>query len=340
MSGGYVPYHLRPNKAIDRATFIEFLQRVNLVNPIQNYTYIGFGGPFLEDFRAIHSNLGIDRLISIEEDNCVYLRQKFNKPFGGLDCKNATSSEFLASKYREKDQNFVIWLDFADPKKLDSQLEEFESTLHEMEPFDILKITLNANERTLGDPQYEKTASGEFKRANAAYKRAHRLHNLKSKVGSANFPDSITGDMLTASEYPTALIKILEKRAKRSKKGTCHFAWPALSFCYKDTFHQMLTLTCIILDESDSAELEQTQKAILDWSLSNTNWGRPRTINVPDLSAKERLTIDPMLPTATEEDILNKLGFELSSDRDNSLKMIESYKEYYRHYPYFSKVML
>ena len=55
MSGGFIPYHLRPGKAVDRKLFIESLQLMSRRLQVENYTYIGFGGPFLEDFKQIHS---------------------------------------------------------------------------------------------------------------------------------------------------------------------------------------------------------------------------------------------------------------------------------------------
>ena len=66
MSGGTVPYHLRQNKAIDRSLFIDLLARLNRCRDISDYTYIGFGGPFLEDFKSVHSFTGISKMISIE----------------------------------------------------------------------------------------------------------------------------------------------------------------------------------------------------------------------------------------------------------------------------------
>lgn len=57
MSGASIPYHLRPNKAIDRYAFLELLSKVDryIDCDISQYKYVGFGGHSLEDFKYIHS---------------------------------------------------------------------------------------------------------------------------------------------------------------------------------------------------------------------------------------------------------------------------------------------
>jgi len=65
-SGSTIPYHLRQNKAVERVLFEEQLKLVSTwlesleATPIEKYRYIGFGGPFLEDFKSIHRNLKIE----------------------------------------------------------------------------------------------------------------------------------------------------------------------------------------------------------------------------------------------------------------------------------------
>ena len=92
MSGGAVAYHLRENKAIERGLFIELLTRVGRVANISDYTYIGFGGPFLEDFKALHASLRIAKMISIEMDENVCKRQAFNRPADFIEIEKCTSN--------------------------------------------------------------------------------------------------------------------------------------------------------------------------------------------------------------------------------------------------------
>ncbi|WP_407928292.1 O-methyltransferase, partial [Collimonas silvisoli] len=56
MSGAYVPYHLRQNKAVDRQLFVDLLTKLNRYKAIGDYSYVSFGGPYLEDFKLVHSH--------------------------------------------------------------------------------------------------------------------------------------------------------------------------------------------------------------------------------------------------------------------------------------------
>ena len=61
MSGSSLPYRLRPNKAVDRELFLSLLMRLTPKLGLEKYHYVGLGGPFLEDFRLLHSRIGIGR---------------------------------------------------------------------------------------------------------------------------------------------------------------------------------------------------------------------------------------------------------------------------------------
>jgi hypothetical protein len=52
-TGGSIPYHLRQNKAIDRNLFTDLLSRIGRYKNISDYTYYGFGGPYMEDFKVL-----------------------------------------------------------------------------------------------------------------------------------------------------------------------------------------------------------------------------------------------------------------------------------------------
>lgn len=143
MSGASLPYHLRPNKAIDRYAFLELLSKIDRYSSISDYKYIGFGGHSLEDFKYIHSRFGLGNMLSIEEDADVYNRQKFNRPHNCIDCLQQSSSTFIDDFQRT--QKTIIWLDYVRPKELLQQIEEFQATIRKLELLDIIKITVNSH---------------------------------------------------------------------------------------------------------------------------------------------------------------------------------------------------
>ena len=151
MSGSNLAYHLRPNKAIDRNLFIAILERVGRVRNISGYEYIGFGGPMLEDYKALHAALRISRMHSIERDENTYRRQRFNRPASFVTLHNLHSDEFFR-QHEFHEGGSVVWLDYTD-SQLRSQLDEFASVVSKLDCYDVVKVTLNANPANLGSEE-------------------------------------------------------------------------------------------------------------------------------------------------------------------------------------------
>ena len=74
------PYHLRVNKAIDRFLLVEILDILKRhCDDISDYTYYGFGGPFLEDCKLIHNRYREIKIVSIEKNEQTFKRQRFHQ---------------------------------------------------------------------------------------------------------------------------------------------------------------------------------------------------------------------------------------------------------------------
>ncbi len=269
MSGGNIPYHLRQNKAIDRNLFIELLAKLNRYRNISDYIYIGFGGPFLEDFKAIHAYSGINQMISIEMNAGVYKRQRFNLPLNCIDCRLTASEQFL--KDYSFDRNTIVWLDYTEPRKLGAQLNEIEFLFTRLQAYDIVKVTLNANANALADRQGLKEDEDLNEK---------RLKVLKQRAGRY-LPPEVSEDMVTNDEYPSLLCKAVENAAKRGMTGKSRFFFqPLTAFIYADSMHKMLTLTGMILpDENEEIERFFRDTGIKSWPLS-TQGNRPITSRI------------------------------------------------------------
>jgi hypothetical protein len=182
MSAENIPYHLRTNKAVERQIFFELLAKLKLETPIRDYQYVSLGGPMLEDHNIMHSQLGLEDLVSIEKNSSTYSRQLFNLPFNCITCLNQTISEYIDSFESEK--NNIIWLDYTAPSWGD-QLNEIYSIATKLKPFDILKVTFNASPRVLKSPKNDE--SEIFK--NKCYVKYRpnniNINNLKTEK---NFP--------------------------------------------------------------------------------------------------------------------------------------------------------
>jgi len=335
MSGAFVPYHQRQNKGVDRLVFIDLLTKINRARPIGDYRYISFGGPYLEDFKLIHSQFGNDDLISIENDPIALGRQSFNRPLNCIQCKGLDSAAFVDNYEAEK--NSIIWLDYADPKKTAEQINEFQALLSKLMSYDILKITLNANPGALrADGMYT-----NGKRETKEECQNMRLEKLKQRLGD-HLPPSTTAVDMTKDGLPEVLSRAIEHAANSvmsSRRLTKEIFQPLLSFVYSDSDHQMLTITGIILPKGSKGNfLRETN--ISRWKLAATKWGEVKRIMVPALTAREKLFIDQCLPKSSGKQIQGKLKFLFDKQPAISVNIIDSYRMFYRHYPNFQRVLL
>lgn len=328
MSGKNIPYQLRPNKAVDRYAFIELLAKIDNFPSIliSKYQYIGFGGYSLEDFKYIHARFNIRDMISIEKDEEVYKRQQFNQPHNCIDCHKKSSDEFI--REFERKLQTIIWLDYTG-KELKSQMEEFQVIISKLEPFDIIKLTVRSHAPDLlkEDEASERSKLHE-----------ERMNLLKEKLGNY-FPGAeVTENMMTNPGFPYAILLVIKNVADQAMEGQSDICFQPLStFTYHDG-DNMLTVTGIILKSTQICDfLKQTD--IETWELSNTKWGKPRQIDIPNFTIKERLYIDSLLPNKTATEIQEELDLLFDETKNKTIAMLENYILFYRQSPYFSKII-
>lgn len=322
--GGSIPYHLRQNKSIDRSLFIDLLSRIGRYRNISDYMYVGFGGPFLEDFKILHSTLRIQKMISIESDANVAARQKFNLPISCIEIKQEGSGDFLA-RYEFTDPS-IVWLDYVEPKYLASQLSETQSLISKLTAGDVFKITLNASPEPLGKP----SDGSDLKR--------YRALVAKDRLTDYG-PAVIDGDDVSTKHFPTLLLQALHSACKRGVESDNRlYVQPLTAFLYKDG-QQMLTATGIVLNHADRNPF-LTQTRLEHWPYKNFSWDKPKSISIPDLSAKERLYIESLLPGAGVEDIGRGLGYFIGPNKSDANELLQNFIEYYRLSPYYSKIVV
>lgn len=334
MSGGAIAYHLRENKAIERNLFIDVLARVGRVANISDYTYVGFGGPFLEDFKALHSTLRIKKMVSIESDENVHKRQQFNRPATFIDLRRQNSGEFIRT--HEFGTGTVVWLDYTAPKELYTQLAEFQSLVSKLSVLDVAKITLNANPAALGG-----TSKGP-------QLQVERKSVLASRLGDYGKFELSDEDVLP-KQYPATLLKAIHScLGELAGRASGQYFQLLTAFVYKDGGHQMLTATGVILDAKDDVARQKFIEGsrIQAWPFKNLDWSKPTEISVPVLSAKERMALDAVLPLDAEkapgDHLSQELGYFPCDDNNVSEAeiLLANYAKFYRAFPLFSRVVL
>lgn len=333
MSGVDVPYHLRPNKYVDRQIFIDLLHRLDRVRSLTRSVYVSMGGKFLDDHRAIRFAFDLLGSVSIEKFDRVVPRQNFNKPFEDVDCRQSESKDFVSgfSAFRADypdDANFIVWLDFVNPKERLIQLEEFSTLVGFGKAFDVLRITLNANADTLKGSDAKKPP--QFKTV-----MDWRLSVFESQL--AKFPAAASAAEMTRELFPNALARAVGVAAQEGAKRKKFVVRPLSVTSYSDGNHPMLSVTAILLP-TEEADAFMAEPWIADWKHRAPDWGTVGRIDVPDLSMKEKMLIDRHINMMDDNQIAGELGFELGDDSVSTIRKLSQYREHFRFYPQFVRM--
>lgn len=287
-SGSTIPYHLRQNKAVERILFEEKLKILDSWvaeksdTPIERYRYVGFGGPFLEDFKSIHRNLNITDMVSIESDENTLRRQQFNKPISCIKLlpEAVTSSEFIASDQFEK--KTILWLDYVNTEYV-SQLDDVKNAIEKMSEFDVLKVTLNAHVANLKDKGRPETLQQD------------RLEFFEEKIPNEYLPSHLDSEDFTAKNFHKVLLKTIHNAFSAGTANKANVEAVILSsFVYQDG-QRMLTATCILLSSENKNDFSETSK-LKDWEFYYGKNQEIYDISLPSLSVRERVEIERLLP--------------------------------------------
>ena len=320
------PYHLRKNKAADRFALIEAIRRLpKLKLDLNDYKYFGFGGPYLEDMRLIYEFCPEIQMVSFEINQNVYNRQVFHRPCGKIEFHNSDISSFLTT-YEPTDHKSIFWLDYTGLEY--SCFSEFMGVISKVVQGSIIKITLRANSL---DYYYATNNRGSFNPRNK------KIQNFQKMFGSF-LPHSDAMPSFLQKEFAYLLKQMLQIAVQEEliPEVTNLTFNPLSSFYYSDGTN-MFTLTGIVWPRNDISQIEQ---AFSDWEFKDLDWNnKPIHIDIPDLSIKERLHLQELLPCNTARGITlrNKLGYLIFNDDDINLteKALEQYAAFHRYYPYF-----
>lgn len=342
MSGSSVAYQLRPNKAVDRELFLSLLTRLSPHLGLEKYHYIGLGGPFLEDFRLVHSRIGIGRkrnrrtvgkLTCIESELEVHKRQRFNRPVATINCVYSTLERFLDQTTFTTPA--IIWFDYTAPRNIASQIQRFASTIGTAPIGSVLRVTLNANPTSLGEPS-GKDLSVEVDddisadRAQKPTKAEWRFEQFKGRLGTL-VPAGLDADAMTHKKYGPALLQVVKLAVEKQALSFTdrQLIW-ALATHYADD-QPMVTATLAVISQEDNV----TEKFIEGWEFYSTP-DTPHRIELPALSARERLTME------STNNAHKKLGFDLTKVIESKLGVdpVDVFGKFYRLYPHFSRVEL
>ncbi|KYF96092.1 hypothetical protein BE20_43200 [Sorangium cellulosum] len=325
---------------MDRELFLSLLMRLAPKLGLEKYHYVGLGGPFLEDFRLLHSRLGIGRkrggrrvgrLTCVESELEVHKRQRFNRPVASIKCIHSTLEKFLDQTTFTSPA--IIWFDYTEPSGLATQIQRFAATIDTVPVGSVLRVTLNANPASLGQPPPAKDLSVDIG-GDVSVDRAHkptihewRLERFKERLGTL-VPSGLTADGMTFKKYGLTLLRVLRLAVEKQALTFTdrRIVW-ALATHYADG-QAMVTATLVVCPREDTG----IEKLVRSWEFYSTT-DAPHRLDLPALSSLERLTME------SNHNARRKLGFDLPSS-DMGEDPFDVYKRFYRLYPHFSRVEL
>lgn len=316
------PFHLRPNKAVDRLTLIDTIKRVATPEQLREYTYYGMGGPYLEDFRLIYELYPEMKMVCVEKSADVHKRQRFHLPCRSrrLKLENVPFSSFLA-QYEGNEEKSVFWLDYT--KLRFAHFGDFMDVLGKVGAGSIVKITLRCN--------------GADYQENSADKQDKKVENFRKKFESV-LPSSFTTIPIKRDEFALLLQDMLRIASQKVLPSAASKMFlPVSSFFYSDG-SGMFTLTGVVCLRVDEARF---RRAFKDWRFANLDWNLPIEINVPNLSTKERLHLQHYLPHGKNAGkiLRRSLGYLIDDDQAGTEDQLQQYADFHRYFPYFVKAV-
>lgn len=332
MKGEQVAYNLRPNKFVERQLFVELLTKV-CTEPPEQYVYVSLGGPQLEDQRLVHQRLGLKKLVSLEADSVIHKRQLFNRRPFFIKCWHKSTEEFVkdfdnfTNSYSEEE--FIIWLDYAEASARREQVIEYETLLNKLKDGDLIKITMNANPKTLGEIR-----SGE----NHEDAQKRRVEVLQEQLEDY-LPETPEHTEMTNSGFAPILCSVIETASLKAVEDDSRSQpIPLAAFVYQDGPHQMLTVT---VRRTPKREVDSFCENIQSqgWKYLPSNWKKVTKINVPNLTITERVYIEKLLFSECNKQIHDKLPFRFHENSEKSLEILEEYAAHYRRYPSYFEVV-
>ena len=282
---------------------------------VKGYTYYSLGGPYLEDFRLLYDFYPEIGMVSIEEDPDKFKRQLFHCPCSVLQLKNERMSSYIAH-YNPGSAKSVFWLDY--DKLQYSCFTDFKRLLGAVAFGSMVKVTLPS------DPAKLLTQDRQ------------RTQELISAF-QEKFRDLIPSEYGDPPRKKPEFAAYLQDMVHIAVQKASH-AWPkhrtfvlVSSFYYSDKA-PMFTLTGVVCRRDN---VQRLKEAFEGWEFANLEWGPPKLINMPILSTKERLHLQPELPaTNPRKTLREKLGYPIGSEEETA-EALEQYATFHRRVPYF-----
>ena len=303
----FVSYDLRPSKQCERKMMLDsFNTAMESGFSIPDYRYVGMGANRFYDFILIHKYLGINKMISLEYDQKMLPRAKFNCPYKFIKILNTTAHNFISSDGFAG--NSIYWMDY-DGSIGPEITRDIASLAPSVKSGDFVFFTV------CGAPPGNIKGEGS----------SNRLFELKDIFG--DLANLLTEKDMENSKFARAVHKILDAAFKSAfvvrREGVFR---PFFQVEYADGL-DMITYGGIFATKAECQKFLKLLKVKVPFL--STKSLRNYRIKKFNLTEKERNLFDlaatAKCSSAEEIGELEKLGFKR--------KELRSYKELLRYHP-------
>jgi hypothetical protein len=277
------------------------------------------GGPYLEDFGAIHGTFGNHRMMSLEVHPHVKTRQVMNRPHSRVTLTLQSTTQFVSS-FQPGRAPLIVWFDYEWPNWKD-QIAESCDLLRQLPQLSLFKITLSGKTDWLDE-------------GSPADPMVHRAEKLTSMFGDYG---TFTAAQVNKQSICQTLYSIFHRAVAHAVPDSANRCVRTLASYQYDDGTPILTIT-LILGPLRKLEDITSGAHLRTWPFSDLEWKGPKQISVPHLSLREKLAVDSLLPDATPRKVLKKLRFRLCKDYAECFQAMQSYVQFYRHVPAFLRV--
>jgi hypothetical protein len=256
-------------------------------------------------------------MTSLEIDPKVLDRQLMNMPASCVELTNDSTTDFTED-YTPGRIPLIAWFDYTKPD-WKTQLSESCDLLEKLPPHSIFKLTLTGSIKCLGGAPDNLAAKAE------------RFSEIFGDYGPFAAVD------MSKKEFCKTLYRVVRGAIGDAVPDTSQRAVRSLaSFTYDDGT-PILTITMLVAPMEVIDEVVE-RAWLLTWPFADINWAGPKEISVPQLSLRERLLVDTLLPKAAARTVVNQLKLRLENSYANSVAAMKRYIEFKQHVPQFLRI--
>lgn len=319
-----INYLFRPAKNIERKMLCEALSRLSIISDVKHYQYVGFGSVYFADFTLFHKQLGIQKLISIECEEEMETRVRFNQPYSCINVMLGRSNDILPEVDWSNNKS-ILWLDYTEALK-GYMFKDMATFFQRALSGSIFIISVNVDLR-------ESDGNGKTK-SEKVKNRLNKDTDVRKKIIGSFFEKD-----LTKNDYYTIIRNIINSETneiitERNKiEAQDKFSYKQMfNILYQDG-QAMLTVGGILFSDKDNDKLEQINFRNLDFIMPDENRFE---IQVPNLTYREIHALDKYLPDfninpEAKEKAFEELKGVVSDDA------INKYAKIYRYYPNYTE---